>query len=93
MTESRCPKCGEPLVLAALIPESQSLTVELTSESELLPALVIGDALKGMDAVLREVAKESGQPVAVLVRSIAVEPFKARIEFNIVAVVKSEPTV
>ena len=68
-----CPNCGTHLSAASTVPPEQRLTVKITSESELIDALALGQILTETAKAMSAVARELGQKVAVFVESVKIE--------------------
>ena len=79
-----CPKCGEQLMVAAVVPEEQSLVISMTSESEMFDAEGVADTLKATARSMRAIAKELDSRVAVFLKDIRVTPGRIDIEVKIV---------
>ena len=80
-----CPNCKTNLTVAAMVPASQTMFLNLESEGEMLAAETIGGVITNTSELLASLAKEAGTRVQAFVSSMEQEPFKVKIGFKIVA--------
>lgn len=81
-----CPKCKESFEVAAscAIPREQTMSLKLTSQSEMWQADSIGKAILSMQEILRGVSKNMGCDVGVFIRDIQCRPREIEISFAII---------
>lgn len=83
--KTKCPSCNHDYEVEAgtVVPESQTLTLSLGYDSELICARSLGKAILSMEQIQRSVAKEIGFNVTVFIKAIVTEPKKLTVEFVI----------
>lgn len=85
-----CPGCGADLhiVAKAVIPDEQKMVMCITHDGLGFSAKALGSAITHMDKLLREVAKDVGGKVSVLIDGIKHENKTVEITFVIAEVSK-----
>ena len=86
-----CPSCGAEIALGleATVPQQQTITVTIRSESKYISAEMIGGTILNQTEILQSVAARMGIRVAVFISKITTEDHVVDIEFT-VATVKQE---
>ncbi len=85
----RCPECDHEIHVSpqAVIPDSQTLTWEITMEKDSpVAARTIGESINAMESLLTSVAENIGTPVAVFVTDMRMGNRKAAVDFLITAI-------
>ena len=86
--KAKCPTCSHEFEAAfvATVPDKQIFTLDITMQSEIISATVLGDIITSTSKLLEAVAKEIHSRVHVFIQSVQCEPQKVSITFLIAAV-------